>query len=165
MQNLIRTAILICLLIVIYNIMLSIYENQSTDLPQSQQKQMVTNSNNLQILTVKLIELNNLKEQFGDVVESTSTGVTTPISMAELRGILQTLGIRDDEFNNLNASIASYAQQIAQNNTIKEGDRKKMIDILSQIYAIKLNDSLNNLNAVAYNEYLKSKRQNIVFKP
>jgi len=100
--------------------------------------------------------LNNLKEQFSNA--------TTSINDNDLLQIYQTLGFRDNELNNLNLSIASYAEQIAQNNDIKEPDRQQTINLLSQIYSIKLNDSINKLNQVAYNEYLKSKQSQIQFK-
>ena len=119
------------------------------------------NTTLLSELTSRMTVLNNIKEQFVSV----NSSVATPISVPDLLFALENLGIRDNEFDNLNQSIGIYADQVAQNQSIKESDRQNTINLLSQIYAIKLNDSINKLNLVAYNEYIKSKQLQTQFKP
>jgi hypothetical protein len=114
-------------------------------------------SHNLTDLTKRMIILNNIKEEF--------TAPPIPISQADLLSLFENLNIRDAELQNLNVSIDSYADQVAQNTTVKEADRINTINMLSQIYGVKLNDSINKLNQVAYNEYLKSKQSQLKFKP
>jgi hypothetical protein len=108
-------------------------------------------------VNTRLKELSNLKEQFGNL--------STPLNLDETNTIIQNLGLRDDELKNMNLAIDDYIDQIMQNEEIKETDKRKTLDLLSQIYAIKLNDSINKLNAVSLGEYFKSKPRDVLFTP
>ena len=163
MYNLIRTLLYICIVLIIFLIMRHFYSDNDTDKNNLMQninlyspEQELTNNTYFSDIFDRISILNNLKEQFGNA--------TTSISDSDLLNIYQTLGIRGNELNNLNLSIASYAEQIAQNTALKEPDRQQTINLLSQIYSTKLNDSINKLNQVAYNEYLKSKQNQVQFK-
>ena len=145
----------ICVALIIFLIMYYYYEfnitqNITPNIPPN------IPSNTFVAITERVTILNNLKEQFDNT-----------FTQAQLLDIINILDIRDTELTNLNQIIANYIEQISQNNTIKEEDRKNTIDILSQIYAIKLNDSINKLNKVAYNEYLKTAQNkvHVSFKP
>ena len=167
MYHLTKTLLYICIVLTTFLIMWHNYGYDSKMLllstPMletsqiSQTSQTSQTSYNLTDLTNRMIILNNIKEEF--------TAPPIPISQADLLSLLQNLNIRDDELQNLNVSIASYADQVAQNTTVKEADRINTINMLSQIFGVKLNDSINKLNKVAYNEYLKSKEAQLKFKP
>lgn len=105
----------------------------------------------------RIKDLTNLKEQF--------TNLTTPLTNDQINTILKKLGMTDSELSNISVNISAYADQVAANDTISNDDKQKTLDLLAQIYIIKLNDSINKLNSIAYVEYVKSKDKNLQFAP
>lgn len=155
MNKILCGIVIIVILIVIFLLLLNMYK-QSSPLPNSTalgvNMEIINKYNN------RMKEMNNIKELFANVVE--------PLNLDELDEIIQELGITNNQLNNMDLAINDYIDQILQNDKIKEKDKNRVLDLLSQIYAIKLNDSINGLNAVAVGEYLKMrKQQKINFTP
>lgn len=154
MKTIITCIVIIIVLLVIFLVLLNIYKQYDIPKPNS----TAININIMKKYNDRIMKLNSIKELFGNVAE--------PLNLDELDKILQDLGITNNQLNNLSLSIDNYIDQILQNDKIKEEDKKKVLDLLSQIYAIKLNDSINSLNAVAVGEYLKMKQNTkIKFTP
>jgi len=155
MNKILCGIIIIVILVIIYMFLNTIYQ-ESKPLPNSTANSMDMNVINKYNSRMK--EMNTIKELFSSVPE--------PLNLDELDKLLQELGITNNQLNNMDMAINDYIDQIMQNNKIKDSDKKRVLDLLSQIYAIKLNDSLNSLNAVAVGEYLKMRKQNkIKFTP
>lgn len=147
MKNIITCVLIVIILIVIFLVLLNKY-NSNIPRPNS----TAINIDVIKKYNNRIKEFNNIKELFGNVAE--------PLNLDELDKILKDLGITNNQLNNLSLSIDDYIDQISQNEKIKDNDKKRVLDLLSQIYAIKLNDSINSLNAVAVGEYLKMKTNN-----
>ncbi len=154
MKTFITGIFILVILIVIFLVLSKIYK--TSDIPEPNSTAL--NINVIKKYNSRITELNNIKELFSNVAE--------PLNLDELDKILKDLGITNSELNNLSLSIDDYIDQISQNEAIKDNDKKRVLDLLSQIYAIKLNDSINSLNAVAVGEYLKMKQnKKINFTP
>ena len=154
MKTIITCIVIIIVLLVILLVLLNIYKQYDIPKPNS----TAININIMKKYNNRIMELNNIKELFSNIAE--------PLNLDELDKILKDLGITNNQLNNLTLSIDDYIDQILQNDKIKENDKKRVLDLLSQIYAIKLNDSINSLNAAAVGEYLKMKQNNkIKFTP
>jgi hypothetical protein len=168
MNNLMKTLLTILLVMMMFMIMYYCYYGTDLShlcdsfpmLPNCDKKQKITPTftpTMANAVNTRLKELSNLKEQF--------ISVSTPLNVDETNTIIQNLGLRDDELRNMNLAIDDYIDQIMQNEEVKETDKRKTLDLLAQIYAIKLNDSINKLNAVSLGEYFKSKPRDVLFTP
>ena len=97
----------------------------------------------------------NLQEKFID------------ISVEDLQSNLDTLNILDDNIKDFeNSDLLSIQKTMMLVKSQRIANKKKIVDLLSDIYILASIDTINKSNAVSYREYLKylSPKDNIFYK-